>query len=351
MDYLKASAYLDGLVSEGRLGNAALLCVRTDSETFFHGNGLERDSILRLFSMTKPLTAALFMILRERGKLCEADPLSAFFPDAPEGVRLSHLLNMEVGWSYDRIDPLELRSAEELAHDIFKTPMDFSPGADWQYGCAADVLGAVMEKVFDKPLDECFRDELFLPLEMESAGFWIPSEKQHRLAPAFQENGEGVLEPLTRSLVGLGADRKEKPRFISAGAGLVASLSDYSHFTRMLLGWGTYRGENGSRILLRESTVRSFLSERPGEPARSAYRRKWTKLPGTDYGNLFCYMDRPEEAAYPARKGEYSWGSALGSRFYNFPDLGLSVIFGTQLSGSQNALFHNTLRNKLGEIE
>jgi CubicO group peptidase (beta-lactamase class C family) len=237
---------------------------------------VKRDTIYRMYSMSKPVTAVAAMILYERGLLDLFAPVSDFLEgfknqkvwikdglvEVEREVTVQDLLNMTSGVVYpdtsfeagrlmqnlyDEIDK-ECREGQPVStmnfcNRIGRQPLEFQPGKRWRYGASADVLGAVMEVVSGKKLSCFLQDEIFTPLGMEDTGFFVPEDKWHRFARIYEYIPEHKqLEPCTWSHLGIG-DLKTSPAFESGGAGLVSTMEDYSRFAIMLENGGTYRSE------------------------------------------------------------------------------------------------------------
>ena len=225
------------------------------------------DTIVRLYSMTKPVTAAAAMILLDRGQLDLFDKVSWYIPgfrnqtvlneNGREPVRnevcIKDLLDMTSGLAYpDRSYPagavmqdLYDKICEEVAaghptntmgyaNRIGQQPLAFQPGEKWMYGSSADVLGAVIEAVSGKKFGDFLRDELFEPLGMVDTDFWVPEEKLGRFAENYEER-DGKLVPCLWQHLGLTYLCRKPPEFQSGGAGLCSTMDDYAAFAEMLL--------------------------------------------------------------------------------------------------------------------
>lgn len=189
------------------------------------GRQMSRDTIFRLYSMTKPVTAAAAMILMERGMLDLYEPVSSFLPafgerkgkrassGAPEReIMVFDLLRMTSGLVYpdpdteagkavggvfqeavDRLYTNHPMDTRELSEKLAKCPLAFEPGTSWRYGASADVLGAVVEVASGKRFSKFLQEEIFAPLEMEDTAFWVPEEKQKRLAAAYEIHNQARI--------------------------------------------------------------------------------------------------------------------------------------------------------------
>ena len=314
---------------------------------------MSRDTIFRLYSQSKPITAAAAMILMERGELDLCQPVSDFLPafaeqfyvanensigDAAAGgkagkeapaeeqgamngghgtagtaaeqrkpvlqpMRVFDLLRMTSGLAYPdemtlagrqtaavfeemdrRLFTKEAMTTREAADALAGCTLAFEPGSSWRYGTSADVLGAVVEVISGMRFGEFLEKELFGPLGMKDTAFWVPKEKQERLAVTY----ETVKGPEGTSLVRYEGNhlaicnRMDKPpAFESGGAGLASTLDDYMRFARMLRQGGIL---DGTRVM-QPATVRYMMGAELMEHQQKAFE-KWIGLDGFSYGNL-----------------------------------------------------------------
>lgn len=361
---------------------------------------VDRSTIFRLYSQTKPVTAAAAMILMERGQLDLCQRVSDFLPafanqryfvgeegigegaaggaerkaDWQEGalskrekpvmqpMRVYDLLRMTSGMVYPdeatasgqqaaavfeemdrRLFSESAMTTREVADRLAACTLAFEPGSSWHYGTSADVLGAVIEVVSGMSFGEFLEKELFLPLGMKDTAFWVPEDKQERLAAVYEE----VLEKGRKTLVRYEGNRlaisnhmEKPPAFESGGAGLASTLDDYMRFARMLLGEGAW---DGVRIL-KPSTVRYMTGAELMAVQQSAFDR-WLGLEGFSYGNLMRICKKPAYACGLAREGEYGWDGWLGVYFANFPKEKMTLLIGTQKKDAGTFALTRKLRN------
>lgn len=345
-----------------------------DRET---GRKIERDTIFRLYSQTKPVTSVAAMILMERGLLDFYAPVSEFLPSfaqmyvAKGGERVpctrqilvNDLLNMTSGLVYpdegteagratdqifreacSRLHGESPMTTRELADKLASCPLAFTPGSSWAYGASADVLGAVIEVVSGKRLSKFMQEEIFEPLGMKDTAFWVPKEKQSRLARAYEtvekENGGKELVLYTGDNLAICNDMANPPAYEAGGAGLASTLDDYSRFAAMLLNEGSLDGVQ----ILKPKIVEFFRS---GEllPAQQNSFRNWVGLEGYSYGNLMRVCKNPSQSGMMTRKGEYGWDGWLGMYFANFPEEKMTILMGTQKRNGGTFGLTRKLRN------
>ncbi len=336
-------------VAEGRVKGASALVIHRNREIYYNafgyadeekGMSMKRDTIIRLFSMTKPVTAAAAMILMERGILDLWDPVSRYLPEfrqsmvwseekkcgipAEREITVWDLLNMTSGIPYPdpahepgrRMDEVvkdliarrnrgEMVSTRELLRQVSTVPLCFQPGEKWMYGFSADVLGGVIEAASGKRFGQFLREELFEPLDMKDTAFFVPADKLCRFAQYYDWTEQEGLQVHRDSH--LGEYYGEDVAFESGGAGLVSTLDDYSHFASMLVHKGTYKGK---RILGRKTV--EFMAQNRLNP-RQREDLTWDSVKGYGYGCLMRVLMDQGAAGYNGSLGEFGWDGWTGN--------------------------------------
>lgn len=330
------------------------------------------DTIYRLYSMTKPVTAVAAMILYERGLLnllsSVSDYLEGFknqkvtskygLVDAVRPVTIQDLLNMTsgvvypdgsfeagrlMGALYEEVDK-EYYSGKpadtvNFCNRMGRVPLEFQPGESWRYSSSADVLGAVIELASGKKLSNFLQEEIFEPLGMVDTAFYIPQEKYHRFAKTYDYNAQlNKLIPFTYSFLGV-YDYITPPAFESGGAGLVSTVNDYSRFALMLANDGTY---NGKRILGHKTV--DYLTT-PQLTEKQALTYNWDSITGYSYGNLLRILTDPVKAVSNGSLGEFGWDGWTGNYFFVDRKEQLVLIYMIQRCGGTNPNFMRRLRS------
>lgn len=335
---------------------------------------MTRDTIFRLYSMTKPVTSAAAMILLEEGKIDLLDPVSKFLPGfqnqyvIENGVKIpvtkpatiQNLLNMTSGLVYPgEGNPAEIRNTPlmeeiiaklstpealktvDIANRIGELPLAFMPGTTWQYGLSADVLGAVIEVVSGMSYGEFLKKRIFEPLGMQDTAFYVPAARQNRLAKVYRETEDGLVEEHFSHL-GIQNTMEREPAFESGGAGLTSTIDDYARFTQMLLQKGEYQG----RRILSPETVR-FMTTAHVSAQQQRGVETWESLAGYTYGNLMRIMTLPESAGGLGSLGEYGWDGWLGTYMMNDPAHDLTFLMMYQRTDSGTVGYSRKMRNVL----
>lgn len=379
----RLQALLEQAVQRQELAGANLLVRQGGKEIVYTqagfanretGRPFARDTIARLYSMTKPVTAVAAMILAERGLLDFGQSVAEILPEFRnqtvwvEGERapvrrdiwVKDLLNMTSGLSYPGDDAAGQEAAavyRELDRRLYTdAPMStaefaarfggcslaFQPGERWMYGTSADVLGAVIQKLSGMRFGQFLRREIFEPLGMEDTGFYVPPLKQSRLAEVYEKTSQGLTHYPTNHL-GIRYTQDVPPAFESGGAGLVGTIDDYSKFAQMLLNGGQL---NGVRIL-QPGTVRCLTCGGLTPWQEDSLWHSWDGMAGYGYGNLMRVVERPGMALYNCWQGEYGWDGWLGTYFCNSPANGVTILLLCQRRDTGTAAVTRMIRNVL----
>lgn len=349
---------LEAAVHNHEAAGISVLLRRNGQEACFTAAGyakleerqpLRRDHIFRLYSQSKPITAAAVVLLAERGIIDLMDPICKFLPGfqnqqvitdeglkpAMRAVTVLDMLGMTAGVSYPGGDQAGQYAAElfdendklivqgggmdtvTFANRIGQLPIAFQPGSHFRYSTCADVLGAVVEVASGKRFGDFLKEEFFGPLCMKDTDFWVPQEKRERLVGCYRWY-EGELVPYTGRNLNVGIyDRR--PAFESGGAGLVSTLDDYSAFTDMLLAGGEYKGQR----ILSPASVAWLTAPQLGWNQQFDM---WDSLDGFSYGKLMRVCTQPGRYPGLALKDEYGWDGWLGTYFANFPNEKLTIL-------------------------
>lgn len=314
---------------------------------------MDRDTICRLFSMSKPITATAVMMLLEQGRFDLMDWISDYIKGfenqlvvessgletVKKPVTIGNLLGMTSGLVYpggnneaerrtgevyseceSRMTGSNPMSTVEFAEKIGHCPLAFQPGTSWNYGASADVLGALVESVSGMRYGEFLRKNLFEPLEMNDTGFYVPKEKQERFARSYAVSEEGY-KPYEGIHLAISNTMDKPPAFESGGAGLCSTLDDYAKFATMLLHGGEYKG----RQILSPRTV-EFMTTARLMPENEKSFLNWDGMQGYSYGNLMRILKNPSQCVHLASLGEYGWDGWLGSYFVNAPKEKLTFL-------------------------
>ncbi|HEU0066737.1 MAG TPA: serine hydrolase domain-containing protein [Sphingomonas sp.] len=370
IDAFVRTRYLDS----GKLPNAQLLIARDGEIAHFSHQGTARDggadvdegSLFRIASMTKPITSVAFMMLVERGLVALDTPVHHVLPEfaglgvyngggggvpfvtkpCEQSMRMIDLLRHTAGLTYSfqnrsNVDAAYREAKIEAWHNnldldgfvaaLGRLPLEFSPGTSWNYSVATDVLGAVVQRVADMPLEQVFADWIFAPLDMHDTFFTVPTDKADRLVDCYTiKPGEG------RVMLDTGAKSAwlRPPTLVSGGGGLVSTALDYHRFTAMLLGGGTL---DGVRIVGRKTIDLMTRNHLPGKADLASLSTSLfseAANAGTGFGLGFAINDDVARSMIPGSDGEYYWGGMFSTAFFVDPVERITMTFMTQLSPS-----------------
>ena len=350
---------MNRLVESGEFPGMTAMIARRGKVVFEHTTGLldvetgaelQSDSLLRIYSMTKPITSVGAMMLVEEGKLLLDEPVTKFFPEwkdmtvlaergnmvpAARPVTPRHLLMHMSGLTYgyygdsllDRmyqearlIDDWDYltRDTRELVEKLADLPLLFQPGSRYHYGFSTDVLGHLIERVSGEPLDQYLETRLFGPLGMTDSYFDVPPEVVERFGTDHIIGADGEL--IVQDSPG------EDPEFIgvtflSGGGGLVMTAEDYMRFCFMLLNGGAL----GDARILSPGTVALMTSNLLPEGMDSGQ--------GAGFGLGFGVAPSGihQRTLTP---GSYYWGGAAGTFFWIDPTEELIGLFMPQRIGT-----------------
>lgn len=314
---------------------------------------VKKDSIFRLYSMTKPITSAAVMCLLEDGKIDLNQSVGDFLPsyqnqivadrDEKYSVRrpmkVKDLLNMTSGLTYggetniteiqteklcaeavSRLNTKDEMTTMEFATRLGEIPLIFNPGESFRYSYSADVLGAIVEVVSGMRFGEFLKKRIFEPLGMNDTGFYVPKEKQERLSKVYQASEYGLKE-YTYNHLDINLCMDHEPAFQSGGAGLVSTIEDYSKFAVMLMNNGLY---NGKRVM-QPGTVKYMTTGCLDEGPQKEFKN-WDGLFGFTYSNLLRVLKDPGMAVTMGSEGEYGWDGWLGAYFSNDPKHKITIL-------------------------
>ncbi len=378
----RINRWMDSYVAEKKFPGCSVLLTHKGKEAHFYATGqrsietgqpYERDTILRVYSMTKPITSVALMSLAEEGHFHLDAPLSDFVPEFAEmqalipgatsldqteacpTPTLHQLLTHTSGLSYSfNVGPLAEAMAERKSDfgpnksnleaytkELAALPLAFQPGARWNYSVGIDVIGRVIEVVSGKPLDAFFQERIFDPLGMSETSFTIADHHLDRVASLYTPlSGEPTQMNAEKSgdTLRLADEPTESPyrstTLFSGGGGLLSTIDDYARFAEMLRAKGT---GNGNRILSPNTLSFMMRNHLRGDIADSG-PSSFAELPmqGTGFGIGGCVITDPGRARMPSSVGDFAWGGMASTFFWVDPVLDFTCVFFTQLAPSSS---------------
>ena len=361
-NYVETGAIPGALTMVWRKGE---LVWRSTSGMIDLGRGLpvREDSIFRLYSMTKPITAVALLMLMEEGQIGLDDPVSRYIPgfanlglyaggtlgaflSAPniKPMKVVDLLRHTSGLTYGFLNrtnldaayrKLKIAEADEegglagMIAALEKLPLEFVPGEMWNYSVGLDVAGWLVEKISGQRFGDFLRTRILTPLQMHDTDFQVPASKRDRFATCYyvRDGKLLVFDDAQNSTYA------QPPQLESGGGGLAGTAKDYMRFCRMLLNGGELEG---ARLLSPKTVALMTMNHLPGGrtmtemmPVTGAFNE--SGYAGVGYGLGVAVTQNVAATGLPGTAGEYSWGGAAGTYFFNDPKEDLAMVFMTQV--------------------
>lgn len=341
-----------GLVARGeRIEVAAAGSAFTDGSV-----PMARDSVFRIASITKPVTAAAAMMLIDDGRMAASDPVGPWLPElaAPMVVRTPQspvddvvpaarpitvldLLTFRAGYGFPSDfslpalaplfselnqgppEPQAVAAPDAWMAALARVPMLHQPGETWLYNTCADILGVLIARVAGQPLPEFMAERLFEPLGMTDTGFAVPPDRLDRLTGYYRADAEGAWELVDAP----DGQWSAMPDFPSGSGGLVSTVDDWYAFARMLLDDGAV----GSRSLLTPESVRQMTTDHL-TPAQRAASGLFTEGQGWGFGGS---VDVETLDAWNV-PGRYGWVGGTGTTAHIIPATGTVAVMLSQVA-------------------
>ena len=364
--------HLQRYIDAGKVSGTLTLVARHGQIAYFEPQGhlelervrpMQRDTIFRIYSMTKPIASVALMMLYEHGLFQLDDPVHKFIPawqhlrvyvsgnhplfitkptERPMTIR--DLLTHTSGLTYGFMERTNVDAAyrklgiantaargytlQDMVEQLTALPLEFSPGTRWNYSVSTDVVGYLVEVISGQSFDAYLHDHIFAPLGMSDTSFLISDDQLSRFAHCYGLRPDGHLALLDAPET----SEYRQGSFWSGGGGLVSTAHDYYRFTSMLLN----RGElDGVRLLSRKTLELMTQNHLPGAQDLTALAQAgmFTEVAynGVGFGLGFSVMQDPTRAQVVGTPGEYAWGGLASTAFWVDPVEDLIVIFMTQL--------------------
>ena len=373
---VRIQPWMQGWVDSGRIVGMSTMVLRHGQRAWFGAAGLadrERglamaeDTVVRIYSMTKPLTSVALMMLYEEGRFQLDDPIAAVLPEfgamrvvdgdgtatAARGITYRDLLTHTAGLTYGfhhatpvdaayRDAGVDFQTADatlgEVVERVAKLPLLFHPGTRWNYSVATDVIGHLVAVHSGQEFGAFLAERVLGPLGMHETGFRVTDAQLPRFAANYArgEDGRAVLldDPET--------SRFRTARLASGGGGLVGTIGDYMRFCRFLLGGGAL---DGVRLLGRKTVALMMSNHLGGDMAAMGQARfSESTYEGIGFGLGFSVMLDPARAQIVGTPGECAWGGAASTAFWVDPAEDMAVVLFAQLTPSSTYPVRRELR-------
>ncbi len=364
----RISAKLGEYVAQKKVAGFVTLVARDSEVVHFEACGhrdaeaalpMERDTIFRIYSMTKPITSVALMMLHEGGKFQLFEPVSHYIPEfgrakvltglgfmgpslAPQNppMTIHHLLTHTAGLSYgffrdspiddmyrDSIFRSETASLEEKIRGMAALPLRFQPGSAWNYSIATDVCGYLVQLLADMPFEDFLQERIFAPLGMVDTAFHVPADKLDRFAKLYRHNAQDGSFHEYRGAPNIPWHDYTKPASApSGGGGLVSTTADYWQFANMLLNEGELEG---ARIIGRKTL--EFMTLNHLKPELQPMAIGPSEIKGRGFGLGFDVVIDAAQTGVLNSHGNYGWSGAAATNFWVDRQEQLVGIIMTQL--------------------
>lgn len=364
--------WMERWVENGSLPGCSMLVARRGEIAWQGGTGQRNvkagapwseDTIVRAYSMTKPITSVALMMLFEEGLLHLDDPVAAYLPELKDlqvlvpgatsidqtepcttPQTIHHLLTHMSGFTYgfqggvlgDAYEERKLafgpkgESLEAEVKRLADMPLNFQPGARWNYGVSTDVVGRLVEVISGQPLDLFFRERILDPLGMTDTDFGVDDDSVGRFAELYTPREDRSLRLVDSAETSV--YRAANVRTFSGGGGLMTTLGDYHRFADMIRCKGAI--EHGRLLgprtveLMASNHLRGDLAAN-GQPVFSE-----VSYEGIGFGLGFAVMLEPALSKNLGSPGDHGWGGMASTVFWVDPAEDMVVIFLTQLMPS-----------------
>lgn len=366
---------LNALVSSGRIAGISALIFEKNKEVYFNAYGyadreankaMDRNTRVRIYSMTKPVTGVALMKLHEQGLFQLDDPISKYAPEftdmkvvsgvdvkgnpilvaANRPITIRDLTRHTAGFASAQHPQLGKLVSDadvmnpnntlaQMASKLAALPLAFHPGEEWSYGICVDVQAYLVERISGKPFDQFVKENITDPLAMNSTKY-VP-EDMSLLAAMYARQEDGSLNRVADSLAN-GFNGKEWP-LKPGGYGLTSNIDDYMRFARMLVNEGTLDGTT----ILKPETVKLMATN---HLADSVTERMWLPSKGqVGFGIDFAVRLKPpvDEKEHAGVVGEFFWDGAASTLFWVDPQNELTAVLFIQIFPFDNTV-HNAFR-------
>lgn len=357
---------LQHIVQTGQVGGISALIFEKGKEVYFGAYGdadrdkgipMSRNTLVQIYSMTKPLTGTALMTLYETGAFHLDDPLTKFAPEFEnmqvyKGVDQNGNMLLEpvhrditirditrhtagfpnrpdipgLGAALTASAPLDRNNTlTEMAEKFGALPLWFQPGSQWEYGPSVDVQAFMVERISGVPYREYLQKHVLDPLEMTDTRYYVPEEDRNRFSAMYFRDSLGTLTQLPDSTAKI--EQFQHWPLARGGWGLTSSLDDYMRFAQMLLNRGT---SNGKTVLKPETIALMSTNHLPD----SVTERSWLPSKGrVGFGIDFAVRVAPAQSADEnyGVVGEFFWDGAASTLFWVDPKNELAAVLFVQL--------------------
>lgn len=378
----RIDATLKSFVDSNKIAGVSALIFEGGKEAYYNAFGyadreaqrpMDRNTIVRIYSMTKPITGTALMTLYDKGAFQLDDPLSKYAPEfkdmkvykgvdasgkpilepAKRPITIRDITRHTAGFisgndvpgltdlikSTDAMNPKNTLS--EMAKKLASLPLMFHPGDQWAYGPSVDVQAYLVERISGKPFDQYLKQNIFDPLGMAHTRYVVPESERKNFAAMYQRSDDGTLTRIPDETANA-FNTKDWP-LKPGGFGLTSTLDDYMKFAQMLV----HRGRLGNATILKPETVKLMSTSHLSD---TISQRMWLPSKGqVGFGVDFAVRTRP-----PATReenngvvGEFFWDGAASTLFWVDPVNDLTAVLFVQLMPFDRVKLHKRFRDAI----
>lgn len=379
----RINSTLKNFVDAGNIAGVSALVFEKDKEVYYNAFGysdieakkpMDRNTIVQIYSMTKPITGTALMTLYEEGKFKLDDPLEKYAPefanmkvytgedangkpileDANRSITIRDITRHTTGFGNSADVPNGLRkliteadalnkenTLVQMAEKLGSTPLFFHPGTQWEYGPSVDVQAFLVERISGQPYKEYVREHVLDPLQMNDTRYFVPEEDRGRFSAIYMREGAG-LDSLKQL-----PEETSKIEYLNewpltrGGWGLTATLDNYQRFTRMLVNKGTFE----NTTILKPETIELMATN---HLADSITKRMWLPSKGqVGFGINFAVRQNPPATAEEnnGTVGEFFWDGAASTLFWVDPVNEITAVLFVQLFPYDQIGLHKGFRD------
>jgi CubicO group peptidase (beta-lactamase class C family) len=378
---LRVDSTLKSFIDGNKIAGVSALVYEKGREVYYNafgyadreaGTPMGRNTIVRIFSMTKPVTGVALMTLYEKGAFQLDDPLSKYAPEfadmkvfkgvdrngnpilepAKRPITIRDLTRHTAGFAGTEIPALAAlvrkadamntnNSLSEMAHKLASLPLQFHPGEEWAYGPSVDVQAYLVERLSGKPYDQYLRENVLQPLGLSKTRYLVPESDLPAFAALYNRSDSGVLTRASDAQANAFymKDWPLKP----GGWGLTSTLDDYMKFAQMLVNGGAVEGVR----ILKPETVKLMSTNQLSD---TISKRMWLPSKGrVGFGIDFAVRTRPplDSKENNGAVGEFFWDGAASTLFWVDPVNKLTAVLFTQLMPFDRVQLHKKFRDAI----
>ncbi len=372
---------LKSFIDSGKTVAVSALVFEKGKEVYYNAFGyadreaktpMDRNTIVRIFSMTKPITGVALMTLYDKGAFQLDDPLSKYLPEftnmkvfkgadakgnpilepAKRPITIRDITRHTAGFAAadtsvlgKMVQAADVMNREntltEMAKRLASLPLSFHPGDQWAYGISVDVQAYLVEKLSGKPFDQYIKETILDPLQMTHTRYVVPANELQHFAALYNRNDSGILNRAPEEQANA-FNTKDWP-LNPGGWGLTSTLDDYMKFAQMLM----HKGKPGDVQILKPATVELMATNQLSD---SITKRMWLPSKGrVGFGIDFAVRTAPPETKDEnnGAVGEFFWDGAASTLFWVDPENELTAVLFTQLMPFDRVKLHKRFRDAI----